>query len=81
MQRATRGKALSFHFGASIHRVVGLDMADDVFEPGTIEMRPQWKPRIAMLVEELRKAPVDRCACRTSPTSRTRRSSTSASRR
>ena len=32
---------------ASIHRVVGLDMADAVFEPGSTEMRPQWKPRIA----------------------------------
>ena len=57
VQRATRGKALKFSFGASIHRVVGLDMADDVFEPGSIEMRPQWKPRIDKLVEELRKEP------------------------
>ncbi len=57
VQRATRGKALKYSFGASIHRVVGLDMADDVFEPGSIEMRPQWQPRIDKLVEELRKAP------------------------
>jgi hypothetical protein len=57
VQRATRGKALSFRFGASIHRVVGLDMADDVFEPGTTEMRPQWKPRIAKLIDELKKGP------------------------
>ncbi|MEX2205616.1 MAG: DUF11 domain-containing protein [Myxococcota bacterium] len=57
VQRATRGKALRFRFGASIHRVVGLDMADDVFEPGSIEMRPQWKPRIAKLIEELKKGP------------------------
>jgi len=57
VQRATRGKALRFSFGASIHRVVGLDMADDVFEPGSIEMRPQWKPRIAKLIEELKKSP------------------------
>ncbi len=57
VQRATRGKALKFSFGASIHRVVALDMADDVFEPGSIEMRPQWKPRIDKLVEELKKAP------------------------
>jgi uncharacterized repeat protein (TIGR01451 family) len=55
--RATRGKALRFSFGASIHRVVGLDMADGVFEPGSTEMRPQWKPRIGMLLEELKKAP------------------------
>jgi uncharacterized repeat protein (TIGR01451 family) len=57
VKRATRGKALRFNFGASIHRVVGLDMADAVFEPGSTEMRPQWKPRIALLLEELQKAP------------------------
>ena len=33
IQRATRGKALKVNFGASIHRVVGLDIADAVFEP------------------------------------------------
>jgi uncharacterized repeat protein (TIGR01451 family) len=57
VQRATRGKALKINFGASIHRVVGLDIADAVFEPGTTEMRPQWRPRIPMLLEELKKAP------------------------
>jgi hypothetical protein len=57
VKRATRGKSLRFSFGASIHRVVGLDIADAVFEPGTTEMRPQWQPRIALLLEELQKAP------------------------
>ncbi len=57
VQRATRGKALRFHFGASIYRVVGLDLADDVFEPGTTRMRPQWEPRLPLLFEELRKEP------------------------
>jgi uncharacterized repeat protein (TIGR01451 family) len=57
VQRATRGKALRINFGASIHRVVGLDIADAVFEPGTDEMRPQWLPRIDLLLQELQKAP------------------------
>ena len=57
VQRATRGKALKMNFGASIHRVVGLDIADAVFEPGTTEMRPQWRPRIELLLAELKKAP------------------------
>jgi len=57
VQRATRGKALRMNFAASIHRVVALDMADEVFEPGSTEMRPQWKPRIARLLEELKKSP------------------------
>jgi uncharacterized repeat protein (TIGR01451 family)/fimbrial isopeptide formation D2 family protein len=57
VQRATRGKALRMNFGASIHRVVGLDIADAVFEPGTTIMRNQWRSRIPMLLEELQKAP------------------------
>ncbi|MFW2405944.1 MAG: SdrD B-like domain-containing protein, partial [Gammaproteobacteria bacterium] len=57
VQRATRGKALRINFGASIHRVVGLDIADAVFEPGSVEMRPQWRPRINLLLMELKKAP------------------------
>jgi hypothetical protein len=57
IQRATRGKALRINFGASIYRVVGLDVADPVFEPGTTEIRIQWRPRLDMLLEELRKAP------------------------
>ncbi len=55
--RATRGKALRVNFGASIHRVVGLDVADPVFEPGTVEMRAQWQPRVSLLLDELQKGP------------------------
>jgi uncharacterized repeat protein (TIGR01451 family)/fimbrial isopeptide formation D2 family protein len=55
VQRATRGKVLPFHFGAAIARVIGIDIADAVFEPNTAQMREQWKPRIALLVEELAK--------------------------
>jgi hypothetical protein len=57
IQRVTRGKAVTFNFGASIHRVVGVDLSDAVFEPGTAEIRPQWRPRLNLLLEELRKAP------------------------
>ncbi len=57
VQRATRGKALRMNFGASIYRVVGLDLAAAVFEPGSVEMRHQWKPRVELLLKELRKAP------------------------
>ncbi len=57
VQRATRGKALKINFGASIHRVVGLDIADAAFEPGTVELRQQWLPRIDMLIEELQRSP------------------------
>jgi hypothetical protein len=55
--RATRGKMVKFNFGAAIHRVVRLDMADAVFEKGTTEMRPQWLPRLDLLITELAKDP------------------------
>ena len=57
MQRATRGKALKINFGASIHRVIGLDIADGVFEPGSVEIRHQWLPRFDLLLSELQKGP------------------------
>ncbi len=57
VQRATRGKSLRINFGASIHRVVGLDVADAVFEPDSTTMRQQWAPRMGLLLEELQKAP------------------------
>jgi hypothetical protein len=57
VKRATRGKALQFNFGASIYRVVSIDLSDAAFEPGTTEIRLQWRPRLNLLLEELRKAP------------------------
>src|SRR5262245_44770349 len=39
IQRATRGKALKFDFGASIYRVVAIDLSDAAFEPGKTEIR------------------------------------------
>ena len=57
VKRATRGKALQFNYGASIHRVVSLDLADAVFQPDSVEMRRQWQSRIPLLLEELRKGP------------------------
>ena len=57
VQRATRGKALKINFGASIHRVVGLDIADAVFEPDSTAMREQWVPRLGLLLDELKRAP------------------------
>jgi uncharacterized repeat protein (TIGR01451 family) len=57
IQRATRGKTLRVNFGASIHRTVAIDLSDAAFEPGKTEIRPQWTPRLNLLLEELRKAP------------------------
>jgi len=57
IKRVTRGKAMRFNFGASIHRVVGIDLSDAVFEPGSTEIRAHWRPRVNLLLEELRKSP------------------------
>ncbi len=57
VERATRGKMLKFNFGAAIHHVVRLDMADAVFKPGSTDMRPQWESRLNLLMEKLVKAP------------------------
>ena len=57
VQRATRGKMIRFNFGATIHRVVRVDIAGGVFEPNTSELRLQWRPRIDQLIAELKKAP------------------------
>ncbi|HEY8570521.1 isopeptide-forming domain-containing fimbrial protein [Microbulbifer sp.] len=57
VQRATRGKMLEFNFGTSLHRVVRLDLAEAVFEPGTSELRPQWHSRTELLLERLQEAP------------------------
>ncbi len=55
--RLTRGKAAKFNLGASLHRVVRLDVADGVFFNSSTDVRPQWRPRIPMLVGELKKSP------------------------
>ena len=57
IKHATAGKALKFDFGASIYRVVAVDLSDAAFEPGSTEIRTQWKPRVDVLLRELRKAP------------------------
>jgi large repetitive protein len=57
IRRATPGKALRINFSASIYRVVAIDLSDAAYEPGTTEIRVQWRPRLNVLLEELRKAP------------------------
>jgi uncharacterized repeat protein (TIGR01451 family) len=57
VQRATRGKMLRFNFGATIHHVVRIDIADGMFELNTTKLRLQWAPKIAQLLEVLKKAP------------------------
>src|SRR5215469_3968424 len=57
IKRATSGKALRVDFGASVFRVVAIDLSDEAFEPGKTDIRAQWQTRIGLLLDELRKAP------------------------
>ena len=40
--RITRGKMAKINFGASLHRVVRLDIADSAFDPGTTRLTQKW---------------------------------------
>ena len=57
VQRATRGKMLKFNFGAAIHRVVSMDMANGVFEKDSDEMLSQWRARLDLLINQLKDKP------------------------
>ena len=57
VQRATRGKMIRFNFGATIHRVVRIDIADGVFEPKISKLRLQWQPKIDQLLNALKQGP------------------------
>ncbi|MDX1804478.1 MAG: DUF11 domain-containing protein, partial [Alcanivorax sp.] len=57
VRRATRGKMIKFNFGAALHRIVRLDLADGVFEPGTTHMRLQWHSRVPLLMKKLKEKP------------------------
>jgi len=57
VQRATRGKMLRFNFGATIHRVVTIDIADAVYEPETTQLRLQWQKKLDQLLQVLKESP------------------------
>jgi hypothetical protein len=48
---------IRLNFGATVHSVVRIDIADGVFEPGTSELRLQWEPKIKQLLEHLKQQP------------------------
>jgi len=57
VQRATRGKMLNFNFAATIHRVVSMDLLNDVFVKDSIEVHDLWKGRLDLLIEQLQDKP------------------------
>src|SRR5437879_723481 len=57
IKRATRGKALKFDFGASIHRVVAIDLSDAAFEAGKTAIHLPWHPRVNLPPQEFAQRP------------------------
>ncbi|WP_074896552.1 DUF7507 domain-containing protein [Nitratireductor indicus] len=55
--RLTAGKVSEFSFGASIGRVVRLDLTDDAFERGMVELRPEWLSGLNQLIAVLDQEP------------------------
>ncbi len=55
--RLTRGKLSKLNFGATIHKVVRVDMSDAAFEAGTVVLRADWAKQLAGLEERLKARP------------------------
>ncbi|WP_367718496.1 isopeptide-forming domain-containing fimbrial protein [Nitratireductor sp. GISD-1A_MAKvit] len=55
--RLTSGKTTKINFGASISRVVDLELEDAAFEPGTHVLRRNWLRRLDQLISLLEKEP------------------------
>jgi len=55
--RLTAGKVSKLGFAASIGRVVRLDIDDQAFLPGEVNLQPQWQDRLAKVVDLLQSAP------------------------
>ncbi|WP_143038445.1 DUF7507 domain-containing protein [Nitratireductor aquibiodomus] len=53
--RLTAGKMTKLNFGASIGRVVRLDLRDEAFEPGGTDLVRQWEQGVDQLIGVLRK--------------------------
>ena len=55
--RATRGKMVKLNFGATIHRVVRVEVSAEAFEKDSVELKDEWKKRFEALPEQLRSRP------------------------
>jgi uncharacterized repeat protein (TIGR01451 family) len=55
--RLTRGKVSKLNFGATVHRVVRLELSDAAFEPNTDTLLPTWQKQLDGLPETLKLRP------------------------
>ena len=64
--RVTRGKLVKLNFGATVHKVVRLEVDGRAFVAGETALAPQWEKRLPALLTQLRERPsVLRIAYRT----------------
>ncbi|MFO1502612.1 MAG: SdrD B-like domain-containing protein [Steroidobacteraceae bacterium] len=55
--RITRGKLATLNFGATIHRVVRVEVSDAAFDAGSLQLKADWKARVSALVRTLEERP------------------------
>lgn len=55
--RVTRGKMVKLNFGATVHRVVRLELAAGAFVGASVELAPDWHKQLAALPETLTARP------------------------
>lgn len=55
--RLTRGKLTKLNFGATIHKVVRVDMSDAAFEAGVTTLKPDWAKQLAAMPVQLHARP------------------------
>ena len=55
--RVTRGKMTKLNFGASIHRVMRIDVMDEAFVADEVDLKPKWAAQLKALPEHLKSGP------------------------
>jgi hypothetical protein len=55
--RATRGKMVKLNFGATIHRVVRVEVNAEAFEHDAVTLKETWMKRFVALPDQLKERP------------------------
>jgi len=55
--RITRGKVTKLNFGATIHRVIRMELSDAAFDAGSLRLQPQWQKQLDSLPQQLKARP------------------------
>ena len=55
--RVTRGKMVKLNFGATVHRVVRLELSGAAFVGESLDLAPEWAGQLAALPEKLKERP------------------------